>query len=85
MLALRSILAMDALDEGAMRAAATSAADAIVIDVAHASLHGQRAEARRLAVRYVAAIAKTGRPVFVRVSDARSGQLSADIEGVVTA
>lgn len=85
MLALRSILAMDALDEGAMRAAATSAADAIVIDVAHPSLHGQRAEARRLAVRYVAAIAKTGRPVFVRVSDARSGQLSADIEGVVTA
>lgn len=85
MLALRSVLMMDALDEGAMRKATSTAADAVVIDLAHPSLHGQRAEARRLAARHSAAIAKTGRPVIVRVSDARSGELAADIEAVASA
>lgn len=84
MLALRSILVMDALDEGAMRAAAGTAADAVVIDLAHPSLHGQRADARRLAARHAATIAKTGRPVIVRVSDARSGQMDADIEAIIS-
>src|SRR5690606_19589819 len=83
MFALRSILVMDALDEGAMKAAASSAADAILIDLAAPSLHGQRTEARQLAKRHVQAIGKTGRPVLVRVSDARSGETAADIEAVV--
>jgi len=83
MLALRSILVMDALDEGAMKAAAGSAADAILIDLAAPSLHGQRTEARQLAKRHAQAIGKTGRPVLVRVSDARSGEMGADIEAVV--
>jgi len=83
MLALRSILVIDALDEGALKAAASSAADAVLIDLAHPSLHGQRAEARQLARRHVQAIGKTGRPVLVRVSDARSGEMAGDVEAVV--
>lgn len=83
MLALRSILVMDGLDEGAMRAAAHTAADAVLIDLAHPSLHGQRAEARRLVRRLGPAIAKAGRPVLVRLADARSGEMAADAEAVV--
>ena len=83
MLALRSILVIDALDEGALKAAASSAADAILIDLAHPSLHNQRYEARRSAKRHAQAIGKTGRAVLVRISDARSGEMAADIEGVV--
>lgn len=83
MLALRSILVMDALDEGAMKAATSSAADAVLIDLAHPSLHGHRAEARRLARRHGEAIARTGRPLLVRVSDNRSAEMPADIEAVV--
>lgn len=85
MLALRSILVMDALDEGAMKAAATTAADAVLIDLAHPSLHGRRAEARRLARRHARAIGGTGRPVLVRVSDARSAEMAADVEAAVGA
>ena len=83
MLALRSILQMDALDEGALRAATSTAADAVLIDLAHPSLHGQRPEARTLAARLGRAIAQTGRPVLVRVGDARSGEMAADAEAVV--
>lgn len=85
MLALRSILVIDALDEGALKAAASSAADAILIDLAHPSMHGQRPQARASAARHGRAIAKTGRPVLVRVSDTRSGEMSADVEAVVGA
>ncbi len=83
MLALRSILMIDALDDGALKAAAASAADAVLIDLAHPSLHGQRDEARRLARRHVQAVGKMGRPVLVRVSDTRSGEMAADVEAVV--
>lgn len=83
MLALRSILVVDALDEGAMKAAAGSAADAILLDLARPSVHGRRDEARRLARRHAQAIGKTGRPVLVRVSDARSGEMAADVEAAV--
>ena len=84
MLALRSILVIDALDEGALRTAARSAADAIVIDLAHASVHGQRAEARSLAAKHAKAIAKTWRPVLVRVNDPRSEEMTADLDAVVS-
>lgn len=84
MLALRSILVIDALDERALKSAARSSADAILIDLAHPSLHGQRDVARRLARRHVTAIGKTGRAVLVRVSDSRSGEMAADVEAAVT-
>lgn len=83
MLALRSILVIDALDDGALKAATSSAADAVLIDLAHPSVHGERPEARAKTVRYGKAIAKAGRPVLVRVSDTRSGEMLADIEAIV--
>lgn len=78
MLALRSVLVIDALDEPSLRAAAGSAADAILIDLAHAGDAG-----RTLAVRHAKAIARTGRPVLARVAGARSGGLAVDIEAIV--
>ncbi len=83
MLALRSTLVIDALDEVALGDAARSAADAIAIDLALPSVHGRRAEARANAARAMRAIAATGRSVHVRLSDARSGQLDADLDAVV--
>lgn len=85
MLALRSTLVIDALDEGALKAAARSAADAVLIDLAHPSLHGQREQARGSAARHARAIAKTGRPVLVRISDSRSGEMEADVAAMVQA
>ncbi len=84
MLALRSTLVIDALDQAALKRAASSAADAVLIDLAHPSLHGQREEARALAARHARAIAKAGRPVLVRVSDMLSGEMEADIAAVVS-
>lgn len=85
MLALRSTLVIDALDEPGLRAAVRSAADAVTIDLASTAAHADRGRARALAGRHAAAIAGAGRPVFVRVSDARSGELEADLDAVVTA
>ncbi|MCK9486573.1 MAG: aldolase/citrate lyase family protein [Dehalococcoidia bacterium] len=85
MLALRSTLVIDALDTAALKAAERTAADAVLIDLAHPSVHGQREEARALASRHARAIAKTGRAVLVRVSDTRSGEMEADVAAVVHA
>ncbi len=85
MLALRSTLVIDALDEAALKAARRTAADAVLIDLAHPAMHGHREEARASASRHTRAIAKTGRPVAVRVSDTRSGEMEADIAAVVHA
>ncbi len=85
MLALRSILLIDARDEARLRAARTSAADAIAIDLAAPHLASDHPEARRLARRHLAAIAKSGRPVYVRVSDTRSGELDDDLDAIVSA
>jgi len=85
MLALRSILVVDALDEAGLRAATHSAADAVLIDLASAAVHADRARARSLASRHARAIAAAGRPVVARVSDARSGELEADLDAVATA
>lgn len=84
MLALRSILLIDARDEARLRAARSSAADAVAIDLAAPHLASDRAEARRLAKLHIAAIHGTGRPVWVRVSDTRAGHLDADLEAVVS-
>ena len=84
MLALRSLLLIDARDEASLRGATTSAADAIAIDLAAPHLASDRSGARRLARRHIAAIASSGRPVYARVSDTRSGELDADLDAVVS-
>lgn len=83
MLALRSTLVIDALDDAALSAAPRSAADAIAIDLASPAVHGDRARARANAKKRIRAIAEAGRPVHVRVSDTRSGELDADLDAVV--
>jgi citrate lyase subunit beta/citryl-CoA lyase len=85
MLALRSTLVIDALDEAALAAAAGSAADAVLINLASPGAHGQRVRARANAGHAIAAIAATGRPVHVRTSDTRSGELEADLDAILTA
>ena len=85
MLALRSTLVIEALDVAALDAATRSRADAIAIDLAAPGVHGRRVEARANAQRAIAAIAATGRPVHVRVSDTRSGELDADLDAIVSA
>lgn len=84
MLALRSTLLIDALDAEALDAAARSHADAVLIDLASPSVHGRRAEARSQASEAIRAIAEAGRPVLVRVSDTRSGELERDLDAVIT-
>jgi len=83
MLALRSVLRIDALDVEALRAATTSAADAILIDLAGATVVAARAEARSTARRYARLIAETGRPVLARVSSPRTGEMDADLDAMV--
>lgn len=85
MLALRSSLLIDALDADALRAAEATAADAVAIDLASPVAAEARADARRAANRALLAIAATGRPVHVRVSDTRSGETEGDIMSVVRA
>ena len=85
MLALRSTLVIDPLDETALSAAARSVADAIVIDLAAPGVHGERSRARANATKAIASIAAAGRPVHARVSDTRSGELEADLDAVVGA
>lgn len=85
MLALRSLLVVSALDAPALTAAASSAADAVVIDLARPTVAGKREEARALAAKHAKAIAKTGRPVFARVADTRSQEMEADLDALVGA
>lgn len=83
MLALRSTLVLDPLDEAAIAAAARSTADAVLIDLAAPAIHGRRVEARTAATRAIETIAAAGRPVHARLSDTRSGELDADLDAVV--
>ncbi|MFA7296760.1 MAG: aldolase/citrate lyase family protein [Dehalococcoidia bacterium] len=85
MLTLRSSLLIDALDADALGAAEATAADAVLIDLASPAAAEARADARRAANRALLAIAATGRPVHVRVSDTRSGETEGDIMSVVRA
>jgi citrate lyase beta subunit len=84
-LALRSSLLVDALDRLGLEAAPRSAADAILIDLASPEAYAARADARRAAHHALLAVAATGRPVHVRVSDARSGETEGDVMSVVRA
>ncbi len=85
MLALRSILVIAGDDEAAYAAAATTAADAVLFDLAAPATVHHRAAARRLVERYAPATAKAKREVLVRVGDARSNELEADVDAVVGA
>ena len=85
MLALRSLLVVSALDALGLTAAARSAADAVVIDLARPTVAGKREEARALATKHAKAIAKAGRPVFARVADTRSQEMEADLDALVGA
>src|SRR4051794_21184038 len=84
-LAARSSLLIDALDTVALEAASRSNADAVLIDLAGPSAYTARADARRAANHALLAVAATGRPVHVRVSDSRSGETEGDIMSVVRA
>ena len=84
MLALRSTLVIDGLDDAALAAAPRSAADAIAIDLASPAVHGDRARARANARRRIRAIAEAGRPVHVRISDTRSGEMDGDLDAVTS-
>lgn len=83
MLALRSTLLVSALDAPALASAATSAADAVVIDLAAPAIHGQRARARANAEEAIPRIAQAGRGVLVRVADTRSGEIEHDLDAVI--
>lgn len=83
MLALRSLLVVSALDAPALTAAARSAADGVVIDLARPAVVGKREQARALAAKHARAIARTGRPVYARVSDTRSHAMEADLDAIV--
>jgi citrate lyase subunit beta/citryl-CoA lyase len=83
MLALRSILVVrGARPEQHERAAATSA-DAVVFDLASPETHEEREALRSLAARHIPLVARRGRGTQVRVADARSGELEADLEATV--
>jgi citrate lyase subunit beta / citryl-CoA lyase len=83
MLALRSVLAIPAADAAAATAASTSAADAVLLDLAAPTSSEDRATARKSAAQAIEAIGVTRRPVLARVSAAASGQLEADLAAVV--
>jgi len=84
-LALRTLLHIDALDAAGLAAAASSAADGVLLDLASAAAYSRRADARRAANRAAEVIAPAGRPVFARVSDLRSGATEGDIQSIVRA
>src|SRR5690606_22246190 len=83
-LALRTSLLIRGTDEAAYVAARTTAADAVLIDLAPPDTHDQRANLRRLAAKHAPAIAASGRGVVLRVSDARSGLLEEDLAPTVS-
>ena len=84
-LALRTSLLVRGIGESAYIAATTTAADAVLIDLAAPETNGERAALRRLVAKHAPAIAAAGRGVVLRVSDARSGLLEDDLAAAVSA
>ena len=84
-LALRTtlVVAGDAAD--AYAAAHSTAADAVLFDLTRPDSHRRRRSMRRLATAHAPAVAAAGRGVHVRISDARSGELEADLAATVSA
>ena len=85
MLALRSILLIDARGRGAPARGASQRGRCHCDRPRRPHLARIVPEARRLARRHIAAVAKNGRPVYVRVSDTRSGELDDDLNAIVSA
>lgn len=83
MLALRSLLTIAGTDREAMAAADTSAADAVVLDLASPHPARDRRAARAAVTEAVAALGAAQRTVLVRVSAASTEELAADIEAAV--
>lgn len=84
MVAVRSILLIRGTQPAVYESAASTSADAVVIDLASPETNDERAAARALAARHAPLIARRGRGAHVRVSDARSGELEADVEAVIS-
>ncbi|MFN8639617.1 MAG: aldolase/citrate lyase family protein [Dehalococcoidia bacterium] len=85
MVAVRSILLIRGTQPAVYEAAATTSADAVVIDLASPEVSAEREAARALAAKHAPLIARRGRGAHVRISDARSGELEADVEAVAGA
>jgi citrate lyase subunit beta/citryl-CoA lyase len=84
-LALRSNLLIRGHVGGHHEAAASSLADAVTFDLAAPETHGERGALREAAQRALPVVAAAGRGAHVRVADARSGELDADLEATVSA
>lgn len=78
-LALRTTLRIGASHATPLAAAAATHADVVQVDLAAPAVHGDREGARALLARHAHALTGARRPVHVRVSDARSGHMEADI------
>lgn len=85
MVAIRSVLLIRSTQAAAYEAAATTAADAVLFDLAAPETHHERSALRALAAKHAPLLARRGREVHVRLSDARSGELDADVDAVVSA
>jgi citrate lyase beta subunit len=83
MLALRSILAIRGADEALYAGARSTAADAVLFDLATPEVLAGLAAARRLAAEQIDPAARAKRTVLVRVGDARSREMEEDLEAVV--
>ncbi len=83
--AIRSILVIHGTEPAMYEAAARTAADAVVIDLAAPDTYAERAALRALAAKHAPLIARNGREVHIRLSDARSHELDADVEAVLSA
>jgi len=80
---LRSLLFVPAGRERMLEHAQTARADALVLDLEDAVPARQKAAARALAKRWITALAKPTRPVFVRLNGLRSGLTRDDLMAVV--
>ncbi len=84
MLALRSNLVVSGTDEAAYGAARTTAADAVTFDLAAPEQHAEHERLRALTRKHAPRVFVAGRPVHVRVHDARSELLDDDLAAVIT-
>lgn len=84
MLAIRTSLLIPGADEAAVEAAATATADAVTFDLASPDGHGTRGAGRAAVAHHAPLLTRAGRPVHVRLSDARSGELEADAQATVS-
>lgn len=80
---IRSALLVPGHDEGRLRAAAASPADAVVVDLEAAVPRPRLPHARELVVEVLPALTDAGKVVVVRVNPVGSEEIVADVEAVV--